>query len=960
MILQEHTEDHLLEADYIESVANIFWIDFFAACSEQEKRLCKKILKNKQKPFFTRMIAFSHFAKNVLVRHPQKLHDFFALSDLEKPLDFVSFNKKLVAISRLDEIGFAQGLRNLKQLLQLRFIYQQLNSLVEFETQMREMSRVADAFILTVLDWHYEKLSLTHGFPIHNKGKKQHLYVLAMGKLGAQELNLSSDIDLIFAFPEAGTVNAENALSHQEFFSILAQKVIATLNKQTADGYIYRVDMRLRPFGSSGQLVSNFQALEHYYFSHGREWERYALIKARVIDQDAESEVLMQHISPFIYRKYIDYSAVEALREMKVKINREIRRSNMKGNIKLNAGGIREIEFIVQVYQLIYGGLEVNLQQPSLLKVLKVLYKRAIIKQTKYNHLKKAYIFLRQLEHALQAVDDQQAHTLPDSALAKKHLAWMLGFKHFDELYKVISHHQKIIRSIFNELIQTDQHGEEESKLSLQPNWHEVLIDQWQKVGFSALQVSPLRAFLFNKKIIGLKPIVKRRLICALSKGLEFFEQAPTKIVFLESLVDILNSVINRSIYLTLISENPEVIGKIVLAAKRAPLVYAECRRYPVLLDDLIHQQPLSTFSNLQNIKKNLQELTLRIAFDDLEQHMQSLRYFKMALYAQIALAEVDNKLPLFCISSYLSHVAEAILDYTLNIAWEQLVARYGHPTSENTPFVVPPFAIVAYGKLGGEELSYQSDLDLVFLYDAPLQALTDGDKPIENATFFIKLGQRIIHILSTQTVLGRLYEVDMRLRPSGNKGLLVSSLKAFGDYQQNKAWVWEQQALVRAKVVAGSEAMSHQFAEIRHTVLAKVRQKESVSKEVVSMRERMHRHFLSKKALAKSEFDLKQSIGGIVDIEFMVQYCVLVYASQYNELLEFTDNLRLLELMADLDLIANQDRLDLVAAYQAYRSLGHSLALNQKKAVVKAELVNGYAEQVQRIWQVLLGRMNH
>jgi [glutamine synthetase] adenylyltransferase / [glutamine synthetase]-adenylyl-L-tyrosine phosphorylase len=872
-----------------------------------------------------------------------------------------------------DEAQLACALRRFRQQHQVRIIWRDLTRQASTMRTTRELSDMADACIEQAYQWLYKQACASAGVPTGESGKPQHLVVLGMGKLGAQELNLSSDIDLIFGYAEAGeTRGGRRSISNQEFFIRLGQKLIKALDAITVDGFVFRVDMRLRPYGDSGALVFSFDALEQYYQSQGRDWERYAMIKARVVagDQEAGAELLAM-LRPFMFRRYLDFAAIEALRSLKTMIQREVQRRGMQDNVKLGSGGIREIEFIGQAFQLIHGGRDRSLQQRPILPVLDVLAANAYLPDEAVDELKGAYLFLRDTEHVLQAIDDRQTQMLPSDPQLQARVAFALGFDDWPAFRAVLDRHRERVARHFAGVI-ADPDADDDQEASQYDDWvplwqgtldPEQAIEQLGEAGFTRPEqaLKGLEGLSTSGQVRSMQRVGRDRLDVFMPRLLCMAAEHLDPDLALERVLPLVEAVARRSAYLLLLTENPGALRELLVLCAASPWLAEQIRRYPVVLDELLNTGRLYRPPETEELVDELRQQLTRIPEDDLEQQMEVLRYFKRAHVLRVAASEIAGTLPLMKVSDYLTWIAEAILQQVLKLAWREMTARHGVPRRIDGSPCELDFVIVGYGKVGGIELGHGSDLDLVFIHDADPQAETDGSKPIEGNKFYTRLGQRIIHILGTQTTSGALYEVDMRLRPSGGSGLLVSSLESFARYQREDAWTWEHQALVRARVLAGCKRLSHRFVNLRAEVLGRQRDEAALRAEVVAMRHKMRDNLgtagtrggaTSLAFQADSTFDLKQDAGGIVDIEFMVQYAVLAWSCRFPELLRFTDNIRILDGLRDAGLIAAEDVERLQEAYKAYRAAAHRLALQKQPAKVSGDQFHDYRHCVIALWQ--------
>ncbi|WP_460803738.1 bifunctional [glutamate--ammonia ligase]-adenylyl-L-tyrosine phosphorylase/[glutamate--ammonia-ligase] adenylyltransferase [Microbulbifer agarilyticus] len=863
-------------------------------------------------------------------------------------------------------------LRLLRNRVNTEAIWRDFAGQWDIPTVCARLTELAEICIQAALDWHWQKMVERHGEPRSRDGQLQPMIVLGMGKLGARELNLSSDIDLIFAYPEPGQSGGDSAdikpLENQAFFQRLGQRLIKSLDAVTADGFVFRVDMRLRPYGDSGPLVSHFAALEDYYQTQGREWERYAMIKARPVAFSSlaggaqAAEELMELLRPFTYRRYIDFSVIEALREMKTLIQRQVRARGLTDNVKLGRGGIREVEFIAQAFQLIRGGREPDLRVRNILKVLPLLEQDGHLPQSAADQLRDAYLLLRRVEHGLQAEKDQQTQTIPVESERREQLAFALGYAGWESLEEELLLAQTVIEREFDQVIAPP---EESDEISESDRWEllwsgcerdsdrDTWLAQLQDVGFApAEKALEVISALHGDRIVSALPVAGRqRLDQTMPLLLAAAAEVGEPLLALERVLPLLRSILRRSAYLVLINENPPVLQQLLRLCSASPWIADQLARHPVLLDEMLDQRRLLQPSTAQDIADELRQHMLRVDTDDLEAQMEALRHFKQGQSLRIAAQEVTGALPLMKVSDSLTWLAEAILQQSLSLAWQQVTEKHGTPKGASIDDM--RFSIVAYGKLGGLELGHGSDLDIVFVHDVDGAGYTDGERSLDAQSFYTRLAQRLIHILQTRTLSGALYEVDTRLRPSGNSGLLVTSLAAFEKYQRESAWTWEHQALVRTRPVAGSERLGQAFDSLRTQLLCEARDEQKLREEVVTMRNKMRAH------LDKSndrQFDLKHGTGGIVDIEFMVQYAALAWAQRAPSIVRYTDNIRILESLTEAGLMPAHQAAHLIDAYKAYRSEGHRLALQQLPGVVSGDQFEAERKTVTTTWQQMLG----
>ena len=901
-----------------------------------------------------RVLACSRFAAESFMRRPWLLPALTTGGELERPLHAGELDTALADLLAADDDA-ATVLRRFRQRQMLRIVWRDLNRLAPAVETMRDVSWLAEACIRCGLAHCMEQLVAKHGTPVgRHSGAPQDLIVLAMGKLGGGELNLSSDIDLIFAYPEGGeTQGARRSLSNEEFFTRLGRALIALLDTVTAEGFVFRVDMRLRPYGESGALAHSFAALEAYYQEQGRDWERYALIKARAVTGSAQAVATLENcLRPFVYRRYVDFSAIDSLRSMKRMIVAEVRRRGLENNVKLGGGGIREIEFIAQCFQLIRGGRDLVLQQRELLPVLDHCVQLGCLPAGDVDELRAAYLFLRDVEHAIQAWADRQTQELPADELPRAALAHTMGFADYAAFTAALDAHRSRVSEHFARLIEDPDEGEVDAEMATLCNEACDAADL-SALGFSDGErlAAQVRALYASRRVQRLQAEGRDRLERFMPLLLSACAGATHPDAALERALPLVTAVVRRSAYLLLLIENPPALADLANLCGASPWIAEQLARHPALLDELLDRASLYSAPERDSLQAELRQQTSRLALDDLEGHMLALRYFKAAQVLRVAGSELAGRLPLMKVSDKLSFIAEVCLAQVLALAWGQLVARHGEPARAS---VDTGFAILAYGKLGGIELSYASDLDLVFVYDAEPRGSTDGERRIDNATFYTRLGQRIIHILEARMTFGQLYEADMRLRPSGASGMIVSTFDAFCRYQARDAWTWEHQALVRARPVAGDGQLAQRFEALRRDILCRERDASQLALEVVRMRRRMREH--AGVQVGADEFDLKQGYGGIVDIEFMVQYAVLAWGHREPALADWSDNVRILETLARTGLQSEERCRSLNDAYLDLRSATHSLALQQRERTVPAARFAGQRRAVREAWAALLG----
>ncbi|MDV5171022.1 bifunctional [glutamate--ammonia ligase]-adenylyl-L-tyrosine phosphorylase/[glutamate--ammonia-ligase] adenylyltransferase [Photobacterium rosenbergii] len=861
-----------------------------------------------------------------------------------------------------DEAGMMRVLRQFRRREMVWIAWRDFIGHNSLDLSLGHLSMLAEAMIMEAYNWLYAQCCREWGTPMNSCGEAQPMLILGMGKLGGGELNFSSDIDLIFTYPENGeTQGGRRSLANAQFFTRLGQRLIKALDQQTFDGFCYRVDMRLRPFGDSGPLVMSYAALEDYYQEQGRDWERYAMIKARVMGKESFSQYqeLRQMLRPFVFRRYIDFSAIQSLRRMKAMISSEVRRRGLTNNIKLGPGGIREVEFIAQSFQLIRGGRTPELRGRGLRETLQAIRAQGLLPSLQVDDLEQGYAFLRKLENLLQAIDDKQTQTLPDKPLDQCRLALAMGFADWEGLEQAVGHHMAAIHAVFDDIIGSD---EEESQSEATAQFHEMwaMIKDPEVVTAILAELNAPEADRQLSVLTNMKAELSKRTLGP--RGREVLAKLMPAVLMLivtrddapavlERVSKLIVRIATRTTYLELLSEHPAALEQLVRLCAASPMVATQLAQYPILLDELLDPQHLYNPTPLEHYGDELREFLARIPEEDMEQQMEAIRQFKQTQLLRIAAADIAGALPLMKVSDHLTYLSEAIVAAVVNQAWLQMVEKFGEPAhllERNGR----GFAVVGYGKVGGWELGYGSDLDLVFLHDCPDNVYTNGRKEIDGRQFYLRLAQRIVHLFSTRTASGVLYEVDVRLRPSGASGLLVSTMEAFADYQQKEAWTWEHQALVRARMIYGDAPLQQAFADVRKSILMSSREAEPLRKEVVEMRHKMRDHLGSKKA---GMFGLKQDKGGITDIEFLAQYLVLQHAAEEKALTRWSDNVRLFDTMADYDILAPEQAMKLKQAYCAMRDEIHRLSLLGLPAYVEEGRFADERQCVQAIWQSLL-----
>ncbi len=926
--------------------------------------------------------GFSEFVSKRCLRDPGMLMDLFESKHLFEayPTDFYRKNLKSIlsdfdhgAATDLINAGLTNQIPILQRLLRtfrqremVRIAWRDLSGRAVLAETMADLSAFADACIDCSLSVLYNLQCNVDGIPRANNGSRQRLTVFGLGKLGGKELNFSSDVDLVFAYPEAGkTDHPEQPRSNDAFFVRLCRNLIKTLSEITPDGQVFRVDMRLRPDGENGPLVMSFENTEKYYQLHGREWERYAWIKARAVAGDKPAaEILIQRLKPFIYRRYLDYGAFDSLRGMKQNISIEVKRKGLANNIKLGPGGIREIEFFGQVFQLIRGGIIPGLQDQRIQNILDTLVNENYIEPKTRDELQASYCFLRNTEHRLQEFSDQQTHDLPKKPKERLRLSLAMDFDDWASFSSRLKQHTDIAQRHFSNLL-ASQHPEtkancnSENVQELACLWTSTSMDEHacrelSNAGFKAPEaiITLLDHFKNSPGTRALSREGRAKIDRLIPIILKATSRSPQPDLALKRIIDLIKTIQRRTNYVSLLLENPGALEHLIRLANASPWIITFLSRHPVLLDELIDPRTLYSPPEKDALRDNLSRRLNKIESGDLEYQIEALCIFRQVNELRVAAADITDVLPLMRVSDYLSDIAETILEKVVNLSWQHLITKHGRPSASlNGKPCEKGFAVIAYGKLGGLELGYGSDLDMVFIH-AGDKGQTNGNCPIENSQFYARLGQRVVHLLTTHTAAGRIYEIDMRLRPSGSSGMLVSHFTSFQAYQSEDAWTWEHQALLRTRAIIGDKHLTDWFKRVREDILTRKRHKMALQEEVLTMREKM-RSTLTQKG--SDSFDLKQDRGGIVDIEFLVQFLVLLNAHKFNELVTYPDNVRQIQALSETGILDEKVAHLLRRIYLVYRATVHRLNLSEKPHTVPSGTFQDLRQHVEKIWSFYL-----
>jgi len=828
-------------------------------------------------------------------------------------------------------------------------------------------SVLAEQLINCAQDWSYQQTCQQYGVPVSSDGEEQHLLVLAMGKLGGEELNFSSDVDLIFGYPGEGETrigeDQRKPIENQMFFMRHGQKLISLLSDNTADGFVYRVDMRLRPYGQSGALVANFNALQDYYLEQGREWERFAMIKARILQAHPHfREQLVNIIRPFSFRRYIDFSVLESIRQLKQKITAELLRKDTQNNIKLGDGGIRELEFIVQSLQLISGGRHPQLQTKNWWQALEALVQQGLIKEDDAAELRNAYEFLRKLENSLQIHADKQTQDLPETEEQQLKIALLMGYVDWQKVETDLTQHQKVVANFFKGLFQDpkDEHSHNDAipvleKLlqgQLESERQASVLEQYT---LSEQTLKELQNFRkeFSERKIGSRGFARLEQLLP-HLVIEASKQKDTNKTLLRC-VEVLQGIGRRTAYFEMLAENIPVLEFLVQLVSRSSWLAQQLSIYPSLLDELLFPSNFGKQLTKDNLSNQLQQAMMRIEMSQTEEQLLALSRFKQSSQFKIAAGDLTRRFDISEVSQQLTDLAEVIMEYLLQLAWNEVTSKHGKPRLDASELVTD-FLVLGYGKLGGDELGYGSDLDLVFLYQGDPEAMTivnsTNGKSLELHQFYTRLAQRLVHYLGTRTQQGIMYEVDTRLRPSGRSGMLVSHIDAFDNYQMNEAWTWEHQAIVRARPVAGDHRLKESYLALRKKVLS-CDKREHLGRDVIKMRKKMRDNLDKTDARL---WDIKQGDGGLVDIEFLVQYWALKYSRKILEqdsvrVLPF-NNVDWLQLLTEKKLLDKDIRDCMMENYRLLRDIANSRALQNQPTLLSKDELTEQRQAIVEVWQ--------
>jgi glutamate-ammonia-ligase adenylyltransferase len=921
--------------------------------------------------------ALSHFVQRVLRSDPAYAADPDAALKAAAEIAWTAalMRTELTALTAAtagtEAERLATALRRLRRRVLLSLVARDATGRADLAEVVGTMTALAELALQETVPVHARELAAAHGVPVGETGAPQDLLVVGMGKLGGAELNVSSDIDLIFVYDEDGETRADNpaasgrSLSNHEFFARLGRRVIAALDDLRAEGNVFRVDTRLRPNGDAGPLAVSTSMLEEYLMVQGREWERFAWLKGRIVSSpvfatpvqfDAQCKALDAVVRPFVFRKYLDFGAIAALRELHALIRAETGRRNAgreqrAENVKLGRGGIREVEFIAQTFQVIRGGREPRLRSKSTLQTLSSLAELGVLPKPTCDRLAASYVFLRNLEHALQYVDDAQTHLLPPGEAERGRIARLLGAAGVDGLIGEYRAVQDCVAGVFD-LVFAEPDVDRQAPLPATWNTSAdgddiALVEHLAAQGFADPRGTGerLRAVLTSRRLQAVSESARARIERLLRRALQAAIERSREVgaahdigpdehfARFARLADVISG---RQTYVSLLNQFPLAFDRVMrmMAASRWAADYLA--RHPILLDELLderlHEREPDWAAWSAAVRRQLE-----VAGDDQERQMDLLREAHHAQVFRLLVADLEGRLTVERLADHLSALADSTIALALEHAWLTVPKRHRAD---------PKFAIVAYGKLGGKELGYASDLDLIFLFD---------DEHPDAPDVYSMLARRVISWLTTQTSSGKLFDIDLRLRPNGNAGLMVSSFAAFSRYQRNEdglgAWVWEHQALTRARFSAGDPDLGERFEQERAYVLTRPRELGPLRAEVLAMRTRMHEGHPNPSRL----FDLKHDRGGMVDIEFIVQFLVLAHSHGHSELVRNLGNIALLQMAGQLGLIDSGLAVEVADAYRTFRRIQHRLRLNgAERARVPPAEVEREADAVLRLWHAV------
>jgi len=903
-------------------------------------------------PAWHAALTHSRYLRQLLEARPEVA--IWLEKNASRAVDSRLMSEFLASAAPVTDEELKRALRRLRQRVMATLIVRDIGGQAPLAEVVETMTQMADITTNFALDFLHRQLAAQFGEPLDSQGRAQRLLVVGMGKLGGRELNVSSDVDYIFLYPEdgetAGHPESGRKLEAYEFFLRLGKRLIAALGDISEDGQVFRVDMRLRPNGDSGPLVGSLLSLENYLITQGREWERYAWIKARLMNTgdnlQAEWHTALSRVThPFVFRKYLDFGSINAMRDLHAQIRREVARKDMADHIKLGPGGIREIEFIAQVFQLIRGGRDPALQVHPTLQVLPLLVERRLLPPESAQELVSAYEFLRRLEHRLQYVNDAQTHRLPTDDEERRLIAVSMGFRDWDSLSAVLDIHRRNVARHFEEVFSDPEEGIHRlSGLWLEQIDGDDALEMLSELGFRQPQamLERLHAFRQSAKYQQLPTPIRERLDAIGPRLIEAAAATRMPDPTWQRGLDFFETISRRGAYLALLQQHPQTLSKVAEIIGSSAWAATYLTRHPILLDEVLDPRLYEIATDWAHFESELQR-RLADCIGDTEREMDILREAHHAQVFRLLAQDIAGLQTVERLADHLTQLADTVVRISLDLCWNKLRDRHPHPQRP------PKFAVIAYGKLGGKELGYGSDLDLVFLHN---------DSEPDVGALYARLVQRLSTWMSSQTSAGMLFETDLRLRPNGDSGMLVSTLEGFREYQLEKAWAWEHQALTRARFCAGDAELGAQFETLRVEILRQPRELAKLREDVLSMRKRMLDAHASH---SEDYFDLKQDPGGLIDVEFIVQYLVLGYAHTHERLCGNLGNIALLGIAAELGLIPQSLADPVRDIYREFRHQQHAFRLDGVSgARVERAACQHQIETVKALWSHVFDQPLH
>ena len=873
-------------------------------------------------PLFIKLFGSSEFLSSILIRKPERGLELLRSPYLqkEKPLSVMKSELEGRMAAASDYNSLLSALRLYKQEEVLRIGARDLLGYAPLEEVTAELSSLASAALDTAYNFCLTLLKKEYGIPycgdVDGNPRECGFVVLGMGKLGGNELNFSSDIDLIYLYTsdEGKTLGGAKSHTLYEFYCKLAELLTKAISSNTDEGFVFRVDLRLRPDGQNGPIVNSLNSAETYYESWGETWERSAMIKARPVAGDISlGESFLKEIEPFIYRKYLDFSTVEDIKEMKLKIDRELALKPGMWDVKLGSGGIREIEFLVQATQLIHAGKERDIRERNTLKSLQRLNEKGLLSNDDHEVLAAAYRLLRTVEHRIQIENERQTHRLPSKEEDLKKLARRCGFEGIEGFKKALELHSKDVERLYDGIFHEPSKRLEEipaevSYLFAGEIDREEAVKKLKSMGFeetgtASLILQALKESLPSSRLSQRSRIALRRLAPHL-----FLEasKSPDPDMSLANLDRFLNAVGAKGSFYSLLIENPKMVRFLATLFGTSDFLSQFLIGHPELLDTLLRSDTMTPVKSKEELRVEL--MPVLDAADGYEDVLDAVRRFRNIELIRIGINDIAEEAGLLEVCGQMTSLAELSIDVALRMSEKEVMARYGVPfLSDGSEATI---SVIGMGKLGGGEMNYSSDLDLIFIYSGAGE--TKGPKVISNQEYFAKVAQRVISFLTLQTREGYLYKVDTRLRPSGSAGALVSSLDAFRRYHEESAMLWERQALIKARAISGSEELGRRVMNDVASIVYDRGVDEEGRKEMMRLRERME------KELAKERpeiYNVKTGRGGIVDIEFTVQFLQLKYGKGLAGLRK-ANTLDALQSLQEAGLIPSEDGFALKGAY--------------------------------------------